>query len=245
MDESFLKVLNDFVNEYCQKIYPIPKIQEYKIIKNDKIAGYFNALDLYNQQYILNLNERFLKNDKQYLKSLFFHELTHLYDSGNLRKYELQKYLYIMQIYSEVHASEIEMDVLLDGIENVNVDSLINHYNIPIGTFMAIYLNKVNEEFILPDGPILKDQLKFDHKNLYYFIGYVLSLKKHNIECEFEYSRKIPSELLDLFNKITYYYLNNENIDYEILYSYQKEILNTTKKVLKEHREKYNLLSTN
>lgn len=240
MDESFLKILDDFADKYNQKIYPIPKIQEYKLIKDDKMAGYFNALDLYNQQYTLNLNETFLKNDKQYLKSLFFHELTHLYDSGNLRKYELQKYLYIMQIYSEVHASEIEMDVLLDGIEDINVDSLINHYNIPIGTFMAIYLNKVNEEFILPDGPILKGQLKFDHKNLYYFIGYVRSLKKHDIKCEFEYSRKIPTELLDIFNKVTYYYLNNEDVDYELLYSYQKEILSITKKVLKTHQKQYN-----
>ena len=105
---------------------------------------------------------------------------------------------------------------------------------------MAIYLNKVNEEFILPDGPILKSQLKFDHKNLYYFIGYVRSLKKHDIKCEFEYSRKIPTELLDIFNKVTYYYLNNEDVDYELLYSYQKEILSITKKVLKTHQKQYN-----
>ena len=65
-------------------------------------------------------------------------------------------------------------------------------------------------------------------------------MKKHNIECKFEYSKKIPSELLDIFNKITYYYLNNEDIDYEILYSYQKGILNITKKILKEHQEQYN-----
>ena len=97
MNESFLKVLNDFVDEYNQKIYPIPKIQEYKLIKDDKMAGYFKALDLYNQQYTLNLNEIFLKNDKQYLKSLFFHELTHLYDSGNLRtlcRY-IQKFMHL------------------------------------------------------------------------------------------------------------------------------------------------------
>ena len=240
MDESFRKILNDFVDEYNQKIYPIPRIQEYRIIRDDKIAGYFNTLDLYNQQYILNLNELFLKNDEQYLKSLFFHELTHLYDSCNLRKYDLQKYLYIMQIYSEVHASEIEMDVLLDEIKDVNVNSLINHYNVSIGVFMEVYLNKVNDEFILPDSPIFKGQLKFDHKNLYYFIGYIRSLKKHNIKCEFEYSKKISSELLDIFDKITSYYLNSKNVDYEILYSYQKEILSTTKIILKEHQNQYN-----
>ena len=145
-----------------------------------------------------------------------------------------------MQIYSEVHASEIEMDVLLEDIDNLNVNSIIEYYNIPIYKFIAIQLCNVNKEFTLPDGPIFKGEFKFNCKILYYFIGFIRSLKKHNIECKFEYSKKIPSELLDIFNKITYYYLNNEDIDYEILYSYQKEILNITKKILKEHQEQYN-----
>lgn len=240
MEKSFRKILDSLIKEYNNTYYSIPEIQEYKIINNDKIGGYFDTHDLYNKKYILYLSQAFFDNKDQYLKSLLFHELTHIYDSTIFSAFDWETYLYIMQIYSEVHASEIEMDVLLEDIDNLNVNSIIEYYNIPIYKFIAIQLCNVNKEFTLPDGPIFKGEFKFNCKILYYFIGFIRSLKKHNIECKFEYSKKIPSELLDIFNKITYYYLNNEDIDYEILYSYQKEILNITKKILKEHQEQYN-----
>lgn len=239
MEKSFRKILDSLIKEYNNTYYNIPEIQEYKIINNDKIGGYFDTRDLYNKKYILYLSQAFFDNKGQYLKSLLFHELTHIYDSTIFSAFDWETYLYIMQIYSEVHASEIEMDVLLEDIDNLNVNSIIEHYNIPIYKFIAIQLCNVNKEFTLPDGPIFKGEFKFNCKILYYFIGFIRSLKKHNINCEFEYSKKISPKLLEIFDKITNYYLENEIVDYGILYSYQEEILRTIKEVLKEHCEHY------
>ena len=53
MDESFRKILNDFIDEYSQKICPIPNIQDIQLISDDKIGGYFHADDLYNRIYFI------------------------------------------------------------------------------------------------------------------------------------------------------------------------------------------------
>ena len=240
MDESFRKILNDFIDEYSQKIYPIPNIQDIQLISDDKIGGCFHANDLYNRKYILYLNENYMQRDTISLKPLLFHELTHLYDSIELSKYDYNKYLYLMQIYSEVHASEIEMNVMLENIEDIDVNTIIPRHNMSIYQYLMYELKIVGNEFILTDGPILKDQLKLEHKTLYYFIGYLRSIKNHQIECEIKYNPKIPSQLLEVMNKITDYYLNNNLVDYEILYSYEDEFIRITKEIIIKHREQYN-----
>ena len=239
MDESFLKMLNKLFKEYNNKFYIVPEIQEYKLITDDKVARCFNQNDLYNKKYILYLNRNYIDIQQQYLRSTLFHELTHLYDSTILSKYDFKKYLYIMQIYSEVHASEIEMDSLLENIQNINIYSMVNYYNITIYQFLKYHLNDINNEFILPDGPIIKGQLKFNHKKLYYFIGYLRSLQKYDIQYEFEYSDRIPLNLKNIFNEITDYYLNNNIVDYDILYNYQDKILYLTKDIIKTHMNQF------
>ena len=81
-----MKRLNNLY--YNNLSYSILKC-EYETVKSNcrhgrKLVNFANFLnsniyeilkDLYNQQYTLNLNETFLKNDKQYLKSFFFMNL--------------------------------------------------------------------------------------------------------------------------------------------------------------------------
>ena len=181
-----------------------------------------------------------MQRDAISLKPLLFHELTHLYDSIELSKYDYNKYLYLMQIYSEVHASEIEMNIMLENIEDIDVNTIIPRHNMSIYQYLMYELKIVGNEFILTDGSIFKGQLKLEHKTLYYFIGYLRSIKNYQIECEIEYNPKIPSQLLEIMNKITDYYLNNNSVDYEILYSYEDEFIRITKEIIIKHREQYN-----
>ena len=240
MNESFRKLLIKLIEEYNENFGLISNIQDIQLISDDKIGGCFHADDLYNRKYILYLNENYIQRDTIFLKPLLFHELTHLYDSIELSKYDYNKYLYLMQIYSEVHASEIEMNVMLEDIEDVNVNTIIPRHNMSIYQYLMYELKMIGNEFILPNGPILKGQLKLEHKTLYYFIGYLRSIKSHQIECEIKYNSKIPSQLLEVMNKITDYYLNNNLVDYEILYSYEDEFICITKEVIKKHCEQYN-----
>lgn len=240
MNKSFRKLLIKLIEEYNENFGLISNIQDIQLISDDKIGGCFHADDLYNRKYILYLNENYIQRDTIFLKPLLFHELTHLYDSIELSKYDYNKYLYLMQIYSEVHASEIEMNVMLEDIEDVNVNTIIPRHNMSIYQYLMYELKMIGNEFILPNGPILKGQLKLEHKTLYYFIGYLRSIKSHQIECEIKYNSKIPSQLLEVMNKITDYYLNNNLVDYEILYSYEDEFICITKEVIKKHCEQYN-----
>ncbi len=108
--------LDKIFKEYNELYYEIPEIQEYiEVDKRDCAAAQFNTLELYNQKYILKVNKQ-LDESKIY-KGIFFHEFTHVYDSTQLLNYPLEDFIKLMYIYSEVHASEVEMDIHLK-IEN-------------------------------------------------------------------------------------------------------------------------------
>ena len=67
--------------EYCKEIKNIPPIQEIKLLdKNDSSHARFKSIDLYNQKYILYVQNEIYEYTEVSTRSILFHEFTHLAD---------------------------------------------------------------------------------------------------------------------------------------------------------------------
>lgn len=226
MNTNYIEKIRD---EYIEKYYSIPIIQKYieiTDIDNMEIAGYFNADELYKKEYNFYINTKIVE-ESNYNKAILFHEFTHVYDSTQLLDYEYDKYRYIMQSYSEVHAAEIEMDILTT-IEKFPIEFLMNQY-----------LNDLVCEFTLPDGPFIKGRSTgFNYRLLYYLIGYIKTLKHNNINCEYSFKR-VPDPFRGQFEEISDYYLNNDEYDNEIIFAHQYKLDETIRQTKYNHQMKF------
>ncbi|HAU85804.1 MAG TPA: hypothetical protein DCW90_09965 [Lachnospiraceae bacterium] len=223
MDRAYL---DKIFKEYNEQYYTIPEIQEYvEVNEGDYAAAKFNTKELYDQIYILKVNKQL--NESEIYKGIFFHEFTHVYDSTQLLNYPFEDFMKLMYIYSEFHASEVEMDIHLK-IEKFSYKKYVDKKII-----------NLTESFILPDGPLLKGDMYCNERLLYYCIGYLVSLKKHNIEYTYSYEY-VPDTFRSLFIEITEYFLSNIKYDYDVLLNYQIKLHNLIKSTIKEHIEKYN-----
>lgn len=216
-------------NEYIKKYYSIPIIQKYIEITNVndmEIAGYFNADELYKKEYNFHINTR-ITEESDYSKAILFHEFTHVYDSIQLLDYEYDKYRHIMQSCSEVHAAEIEMEILVT-IEKFPIEFLMNQH-----------LNDLVCEFTLPDGPFRKGcSTGFNYRLLYYLIGYIKALKHNGIGCGYSFKR-VPDPFREQFEEISNYYLDNDEYDNEKIFIYQSKLDKDIRQTKYEHQMKF------
>lgn len=111
--------------------------------KNENIdyLAQMEAEDLYNQRYILHFDYMlFAIMDNTEIASILFHEFTHLTDSLSLRVLPYAKFKIVMQLYSEIHAYEIELGRALDlqNLNNINFNTVFKHYDkeITLGDFI-------------------------------------------------------------------------------------------------------------
>ena len=116
-------ILNDLLIQELYKKYQfrysisLPEIQKIVYRNNTNVWAYFKTEDLYNKRYILYVDSKLLKNRKQFIKQLLYHEFTHLADSMLFVDRTLKEFKYIMPSYSEFHASKREM---IERIEQTN-----------------------------------------------------------------------------------------------------------------------------
>lgn len=226
MNVEYIEKIRD---EYIEKYYDIPKIQKYLEITNINdigIAGYFNADELYKMEYNFYVNSK-ITEESDYNKAVLFHEFTHVYDSTQLLNYKYDKYRHIMQSYSEIHAAEIEMEILV-AIEKFPIEFLMNQH-----------LNDLVCEFTLPDGPFRKGcSTGFNYRLLYYLIGYIKALKHNGIGCEYSFKR-IPDPFREQFEEISKYYLDNDEYDNEIIFTFQSNLDETIRQTKYKHQLKF------
>lgn len=77
----------------------------FKIKLIEATAGSFANIKNINGQYIFSI-DRFLCKTS-FAKHILYHEFTHIYDDINLKDFEMNSF--IKHVYSEYHASQIEM----------------------------------------------------------------------------------------------------------------------------------------
>lgn len=164
--------------EYVSKIQYIPIIKNIEIIRgNDAIAQFFTK-DLYDKQYTLYVSAKIEDCSKEYIKEILFHEFTHLADSTLFLKYDFKKFKNIMYIYSEIHASEVQMDKVISSTRGSNdvLNRIIQGTGTTIKDFLDRELWKIKEQF-KPLREKIDVVLRCDFVYIYYFIGYLAALK--------------------------------------------------------------------
>lgn len=229
------KTIYKYWTEYNSEYFKIPQIDNIELV-NLGSWGHFDSDVTFNRQYILKVDPELFDQNENFIKQILYHEFTHMYDSTIFYGYDKNSFKKIMQIYSEVHASEIQMDILL-STQNVpyNLDkSVIHRGELTLRSYMDQTLKHIIDEFTPPSGKITQSNLKFDFKELYYFIGNLLSLKKNGIQYNFEYT-DIPTEFIVIFEKITAYFLNNTEYNHDLLLSLQENLSNTIKDYIATH----------
>ena len=184
-------LLNDALILEIYKKYQIrysislPKIQKIIYVNNKDAWASFRTEDLYNKRYIFYVDSKLLKNKRQFVKQILFHEFTHLADSLELVGKTLKEFKYIMSSYSEFHASKREM---IERIEQTNEKDITLQTNVTY-----IITSSIEDEMKLAFDLMVKDLQKmytskwsidfcFDTKSTYYFFGYVNALKTFGID---------------------------------------------------------------
>lgn len=200
----------------------MPEIQKIVYRNNTNVWAYFKTEDLYNKRYILYVDSKLLKNRKQFIKQLLYHEFTHLADSMLFVDRTLKEFKYIMPSYSEFHASKREMIERIEQTneKNITLKTNVNYiitatiegeiklaFDIMMDDFRKMYTSKWNTNFY------------FDTKSIYYFFGYVMALKEFGIDYPVKISDFIQCFMAEMTSIYLAFSLKNINVD-EVLLRY-------------------------
>ena len=222
-ERKIKKSIYNYLKQYNIEYFKTPQIDNIKIINSNSTLGEFETSVLYQQQYILKIEPTLFDKKESFIKKTLYHEFTHMYDSTKFLLFDEKTYKNIMQIYSEIHASEISMDVLLSS----NI--------IDLNDYMNYELKRVENQFIMPDGIVPMDNTKFTYKIFYYFVGKLLSVHKHNLEYKYEFSDELNIEFILLFKEIINYFIDNSEYDSFILIDFQRKMESTILNNIKIH----------
>ena len=234
--EELKEIINLLYKKYVYLVQDLPQINLIKESSDSSCEAQFLVDDLYSKKYILYVDPDIEQECLQFKENILFHEFTHMADSIKYSYLSPKDFQDFMFIYSEVHASEIQMNCMLATQENkpYSLDQQIIHKGyISLRKWMNQTLDHVAEEFTLPETGMPLSSL-YDLRDLFYFIGYLKSLQKNNISYNYDYSR-IP-HLKEAFDEITELMLN-EQVNPTIIISYYRKLESQVKKTLFEHKQ--------
>ena len=210
------KIIELLYNQFCNEITKIPKFD----IFSDASKSWANFLthDLYNKNYVLHINVELLESSADFIKSIIFHECTHLLDSLNFLSYNEDKFIEIMKIYSETHASQIMLEQLIDCNKCSKLDNNIT-YNLSvlsIDYFMKQSMQKIVDQLkaLLDDENIVTINENDITYNIYYLSGYLLALKNKNINYLPDFS-DIPDRYKSIVIEVIEYLSSHQCEEYD------------------------------
>lgn len=187
--------------KYNKIVCSIPKLNNIIPVSKEYSWCQFTADDLYNQKYNLYINTELEETPDEFIEQTLFHEFTHMADSITFLSYDKESFKSIMKIYSETHASKIQMDRILTTQKSLSLNNTIIHGGeIRLSSFMDQTFQHLIDQF---NGEIfLSGEVRFDTNNLYYFIGYLQSLLNHKLNYRYTYDR-VHIAFRPLFKEIT------------------------------------------
>ena len=188
----------EYQKEYPRNDYPELSTDNLVYVHNVDFWFQFNSSILYDDQYELQVNmEAFALNDT-YLRSILYHEFTHIYDSLTFKNRPMDEYEKIMSHYSEIHASYIEMrkKVMKTSyaiyVQDEKNEILMDVYlQQEYSTFKTTWSNYI--EYI-PET--ITDKMK----RLCYFVGHYKYLKDHYDIPEFKIISPYSEEIYGIIN---------------------------------------------
>ena len=238
MDERKMEqIIYNYLEQYHIEYFQTPQIDSIKFENGN--WGHFDACETYHSKYNLIINPKLFDQNENFIKSVLYHEFTHMYDSTKFLSLDEKSYKKLMQIYSEIHATEIETNVVISTQNKpYSLDkNVIWKQTIPLSIYTQVRLKILNNEFELPNEIIDTNNYKFDPKTLYYYIGVLLSLKKHNIVYTYDYSNLHPA-FKRLFTIITDHILDEsfyDKYDNDILIQMHNQIGSTVTNIIIKH----------
>ena len=238
-DERIDKIIKSTHKSYCKYVSIIPEITKIETISGNYAEMQFDAKSLYEKNYILKVNESINDENEQFIENILWHEFTHVADSILFNEYEYEDYKHIMYIYSEIHAAELQMNnMLATQMERpCSLEQDIEHKGIiTLQKYMDTSLHNALDQFKLPVWYIFLSDNICDAREIYYFIGYLKSLKSHSINYEYSYS-DIDERYNSLFKEITEYVLNNQEYDYKHFISLDKQMDKLIIELATEHNQ--------
>ena len=153
------KLTYKYFEQYNIEYFSIPQIDDIDIFNNSESFGQFDIDTMYKRQYILKVDSTLFDEKESFIKQILFHEFTHMYDSLKFLDYDKETFKKLMNIYSEIHATEIEMNVIL-STKNGNIITthesmtlkniwMIHYIVWKINLFHLIIPNLITENFII------------------------------------------------------------------------------------------------
>ena len=214
------KIVYQYFEQYNSEYYKTPQINNIVITTDTNTWGEFDANLIHKKQYVLTINSKLFKEKETFVKQTLYHEFTHMYDSLKFLDYDKETFKKLMNIYSEIHATEIEMNVIL-STKNGNI--ITTHESMTLKKYMDDSLHCMENQFIPSDNS------KFNYREFYYFIGKLISLNKHGVTYNYEFSSELPTSITSLFKEIINYFIDNSQYDYDILCKFSDQISNIRK----------------
>ncbi len=240
MISEYMELLIKFEHlKYNKEVCKIPKLQSIIPVHNFKAWAEFKSEDLYNSKYILYIDDKLEDKPDEFIDQILFHEFTHIVDSRRFLKFDLEKFQNMMNIYSEIHASQIQMNRLIktEKSKPYSLDQEVIHGGIlTLRSFMDQTYNRLKKEFSVPNVPFNKSNLRLNLKELYYYVGYSKSLKNNNIIYNQNFSEIniFGNEFEKLYN-----YVLTEKVDSNILYEYDRNLTKLVKTTIETHNKSF------
>ena len=214
---SIQNIIKSLRNCYCNEINTIPEL-EIKIIQDSDWAKIYID-DLYIKKYLLYISPDLFENGIESIQVIIYHEFTHISDSLIFLNKTRDEYSNIMKIYSETHASQIQLEKMINisHCENIKNDIIYNGNILTIESF----LNQTKQHFLsklynLTDAEntliINESDVIYD---IYYFSGYLLAIKNKDIKYIPDFSN-IPERYKAIVIEIIEYLSGKQCKEYDI-----------------------------
>lgn len=149
LDEKIIFTIYKYYDDFKKFMSSeqLPDIKIKRLFENNVYAK-LNHNDLIKGKYILNINIDLFKYNEKFIRSILFHEFTHVYDFYMIHSnFTNEETLNLMTSYSEYNASKIELISQL-GIDNIK--SITKRFP---NNFNVVYKNetiKIDEYVIYP-----------------------------------------------------------------------------------------------
>lgn len=194
-----------------------------KLIIKQKFIGQINSMienvDKDNAYITIGKEFNCANRNKRYIESILYHEFTHISDSLLFLNKTRGEYSNIMKIYSETHASQIQLEKMINisHCENIKNDIIYNGNILTIESFLnqtkqhflsKLYsLTDVENILIVNESDVIYD--------IYYFSGYLLAIKNKEIKYTPDFSN-MPERYKAIVIEIIEYLSEKQCKEYDI-----------------------------
>lgn len=240
------EIVYELLEQYNKECYPTPKIDDIKFVHDNNSWGELDISNLYNHKYVLELYPGMFMLNKYFVNQIMYHEFTHIYDSTKFQHLDLASFNDIMQIYSEIHSSEIEnRELILTQNAPYSLDKVVVGMkgNKTLKEYIDRAIGELCEQF-MPSGELITPETDvYDYRELYSVLGKLRALNYFNIDYDYSLINIITNPFLNIINEIIKYGLNLNIEDAKIFMELQDKLIDSINSE-KEHNNKiYKLLN--